>query len=57
MKSFEEHTLKELIFIFDTVYDAEEHPIFHDEHGFHNESAFESYDDAFGAWVAYELGV
>ena len=55
MKSFEEHTLKELMFIFDTVYDAQEHPIFQDEHGFNIENAFESYDEAFGAWIAYVL--
>ena len=40
-------TIKELMNCFDTIFDAQEHEIF--------ECEFSSYNEAFGAWVAYEL--
>lgn len=40
-------TIKELMYCFDTIFDAQEHEIF--------EREFNSYDEAFGAWIAYEL--
>lgn len=53
-----EMTIKELQFVFDVIFDAQEHPIFCDENGDWDENAldrFGSYNAAFGAWIAYEL--
>lgn len=44
--SINKKTIDELMYIFDVIFDAQEHPIFI------NENAF---DAAFGAWISYEL--
>lgn len=43
-------TIAELMLVFDTIFDSQEHPIFEDE-----EQEFTGYEEAFGCWIAYEL--
>ena len=53
LQEFKSLSITELENIFDTIFDANDHPIFFDEFGC--EIEFDSYNKAFGAWVAYVL--
>jgi hypothetical protein len=53
LQEFKSFTIAELENIFDTIFDANDHPIFFDEHGC--EIVYESYNEAFIAWVVYVL--
>ena len=55
MESIKSKTIEELMDVFDVIYDEQDHPIFTNEFGEYITDEFGSYDEAFGAWIAYEL--